>query len=131
MNVQRTADKVWIEGVRGFSPAEYASSVQGCQARILRALGESLSYDDLVCYSGFAFRIGMHDQMCPSSGHPCCGFMCVENGVRAIPWKLKLYEIFSGPKPPAEKAAFEAEVCAAIQAIEQALAIASDAPTSP
>ena len=70
MEVKRANGRVWIEGIEGFSPGEYASSVQGCQARILQTLGEPLSYDDLICYSGFAFRVGIHEEMCPSAGHP-------------------------------------------------------------
>ena len=61
MQVKRTDDRVWIEGVEGFNPGEYATSPHGCQARILQALGERMSYDDLVCYGGFAFRIGVHE----------------------------------------------------------------------
>lgn len=55
---------MWIEGVEGFNPGEYASSVHGSQARILETLGESLSYDDLICYGGFAFRRGVHEAFC-------------------------------------------------------------------
>ena len=115
MNVKRTADRVWIDGVRGFDPGEYASSVHGCQARILQVLGERLSYEDLVCYSGFAFRVGVHDKMCPSAAHPCCGFMCVDNGFRALPWKLRMFETFPWSKPRQDQAAFEAEACNAIK----------------
>jgi len=113
--VKREEGKVWIEGVKGFSPAEYADSVHGVQARILQALGESLTYDDLICYSGFAFRIGVHEGMCPSAGHPFCGFQCVENGYRALPWKTKAYEAQPRQKSEEALAGFEAEVRAAIK----------------
>jgi len=112
----REGQKVWIEGVKGFSPGEYADSVHGCQARILEALGEPLTYDELVCCSGFAFRIGVHEQMCPSAGHPCCGYMCLDNAFRAMPWKMKPYESFPWGAPKDDRAAFEAEVCAAVAA---------------
>lgn len=67
---------MWIDGASGFGPGEYASSPHGCQARILEAVGEPVSYDELLVYSAFAFRIGVHEAMCPSAGHPCCGYMC-------------------------------------------------------
>ena len=114
-SVSREDDRVWIEGVEGFSPGEYASSPHGCQARILEVLGEPITYDDLVCYGGFAFRVGAHDNMCPSAGHPCRGFPCVANSNRALPWKMKMYDSFPWDKPKEDRAAFEAEACAAIR----------------
>jgi hypothetical protein len=80
-----------IVGVEGFSPAEYASSVHGSQARILEIIGEPLSYDDLICYGGFAFRAAVSERMCPSAAHPCCGYQCVEGSSRAIPWEMDHY----------------------------------------
>ena len=115
MQVQRTDDKVWIDGVEGFNAGEYASSVHGAQARILQALGESLTYDDLICYGAFAFRVETHDRMCPSAGHPCCGFVCVDGSNRASPWKMRLFETFPWGKPKENRDAFEAETCAAIR----------------
>jgi beta-lactamase regulating signal transducer with metallopeptidase domain len=116
LKVKRENGKVWIEGVRGFDACEYDSSVHGSQARILQTIGESLSYDDLICYSGFAFRVGFHETNCPSAGHPCCGYMCIENGARALPWKFKLFEVPKGGKQHGNQAAFEAEARAAIKA---------------
>lgn len=112
-----TAESVRLETVKGFSPGDFASSVHGAQARILQTLGESMTYEDLICYGAFAFRVGVHEKMCPSAGHPCCGYMCIENSTRGLPWKLKFYEAFPGgeKKPDDERAAFEAEVCAAIK----------------
>jgi len=116
MHVRHASGLTWVDGVRGFNPGEYASSVHGAQARILQVLGAHLSYDDLVCYSGFAFRIGLHRAMCPSAGHPCCGYACIENGTRALPWQTRLFAAFPGGKPPEDRAAFEAEACAEIRA---------------
>jgi hypothetical protein len=115
MEVKRANGRVWIEGVEGFSPGEYASSPHGCQARILQTLAERISYDDLVCYSGFAFRVETHEQMCPSAGHPCCGFMCMDGSNRALPWKARFFESFPWGEPKEDRAAFEAEACAAIK----------------
>jgi hypothetical protein len=38
--IRHEVDQVWIEGVAGFSPGEYASSAPGCQARRLEAARE-------------------------------------------------------------------------------------------
>ena len=116
MKVKHTNERTWIEGVEGFSPGEYASSVHGSQARILQTLGESLSYEDLICYGGFAFRVAMHEAFCPSAGHPCCGFMCIDGSNRALPWNTKFYGSLSGSKQKADRTAFEAEVRAAVKA---------------
>lgn len=114
MTVTHTTERVWIDGVTGFNPAEYASSVHGTQARILQTIGEPLSYEDLICYSAFAFRVGVHEQMCPSAGHPCCGFMCL-NGFRALPWETKFFEASSANAVKDKLPDFKAEACAAIK----------------
>lgn len=106
--------KVWIEGVEGFHPGEFADSVHGCQARVLEAIGEPLTYADLICYSGFAFRVNVHEAMCPSGGHPCCGYMCLENGIRALPWRVRTFDSFPWEEPKEDRAGFEAEACKAI-----------------
>ena len=116
MKVKSLNNKVWIKDVEGFSPDEYASSPHGCQARILQALGEQMSYDDLICYSGFAFRVETHEQMCPSAGHPCCGFMCMDGSNRALPWQAQFFEAFPWEELKKDRTVFEAEVCAAIKA---------------
>jgi hypothetical protein len=113
--VKRDGDRVWIEGIRGYGPSEYADSVHGAQARILQSLGESLTYEDLLCYSAFAFRVSVHDDMCPSAGHPCCGYVCLENGQRAIPWNMRVFESFPWSEPLKDREAFEAEVNGAIR----------------
>ncbi|MCC6580823.1 MAG: M56 family metallopeptidase [Phycisphaeraceae bacterium] len=111
--IRREGGKVWIEGVKGFNSGEYADSVHGAQARILQTLGETLDYDDLVAYSGFAFRVGAHKAFCPSAGHPYCGYECIDNGNLALPWRTKM---FPGDRLKKEGDAFKAEVYAAIQA---------------
>ena len=115
MAIQVPEGVTGIEGVRGFNTGEYASSVHGAQACILETLGEPMTYADLIGYSGFAFRVGLHNQMCPSAGHPCCGYMCLDNGVRAIPWKLRMFDAFPEGKKRDDLEAFRAEACAAIK----------------
>lgn len=114
MTVTRTDALVTIDGVAGFDTGEFASSVHGCMARIARAVGEGVTYEDLVCYNGFAFRVGVHAQWCPSAGHPCCGFFCVNDNV--LPWATRCFTCFPWDEAKADQAAFEAEVYAAVAA---------------
>ncbi|MBN2587027.1 MAG: hypothetical protein JXA64_03210 [Candidatus Fermentibacteraceae bacterium] len=116
MEVIREKDIVRIRGIEGFSPAEYASSVHGSQARILEGIGEPLSYDDLICYSGFAFRVGISDRMCPSAAHPCCGYQCVRGSTNAIPWRLDLYERLPWEDAKDDPEVFRAKVNRAVAA---------------
>lgn len=115
METKRQGDLVWIDGVRGFSPGEYASSPHGCQARILEVVGDPLTYADLISYSGFAFRVGCHIQMCPSAGHPCCGYECTAGSDRALPWNVRGYQAPQDVPEP-ERAAFEEQARAAVVA---------------
>lgn len=115
MEVVHDGEGILLSGVRGFSPAEYASSVHGAQARILQVLGEPLSYDDLVCYGGFAFRAAVSRRMCPSAAHPCCGFQCVIGSTRAIPRELDLYECMPGEKGKGEGSWFRREAGKAVR----------------
>ncbi len=114
-NVVRDGDKVWIKGVDGFSTSKWVDSVHGSQARILESMSHTMNYEDLIGYSGFAFRVGIHEAFCPSAGHPCCGYMCLDNGNKALPWTFKFYDSMPWSKPKDDRAAFEAEVCAAIK----------------
>jgi hypothetical protein len=100
-----------IQGVKGFSPAEYASSVHGSQARILELLGEDITYDDLICLGGFAFRIGISKRMCPSAAHPCCGYVCLEGSNRAIPWHMDSYETLPWQDDREDEESFRGRVC--------------------
>ena len=115
MQVTRSEDKAWIDSIKGFAPNKYVSSVHGAQARILQSLGELLTYEDLICYSGFAFRINIHQDMCPSAGHPCCGYHCVENSTLAIPWHMNVFDSFPWNSPRDNQEEFETETYMAIR----------------
>ena len=114
--VRRENGKVWIDSSLGFHAGQYASSIHGVQARIAQVVGESITYDDLIGYGGFAFRANWHEAGCPSGGHPCCGYMCIANSERALPWKMQTFFAFPWDKPKEDRAAFEAQACAAIKA---------------
>lgn len=110
----RERNAVRLDGIPGFSPGEYASSLHGAQARILQSLGEALTYEDLICFGAFAFRVEVAEDMCPSAGHPCCGFRCIDNSTRALPWVTREYDLFRCNTDD-ERAAVQAEACAAIK----------------
>jgi len=114
MTVERPSEWVSIGHARGFDSAEYASSIHGAQARILQTINEPLTYDDLICYSGFAFRIQTHKAMCPSARHPAPGFPCVDNSNRALPWETRS---FAGSPWTIvdDRARFEADARAAVK----------------
>ena len=114
-NVVKDADKVWIKGIEGFSVCQWPNTVHGSQARILQAMQFPLTYEDLIGYSGFAFRVLNHEAMCPSASHPCCGIACVENSYKALPWHTHQYDSFPWSDPKPDRAAFEKEVCDAIK----------------
>lgn len=107
--VQRDGDKVWLQGVEGFGPGEFPSSVHGAQARICQAVGESLNYTQLVCYGGLAFRMQVHEKLCPSAAHPCVGYQCFEASNRALPWKIRFIAAFPGSTPQPDHATFEGQ----------------------
>lgn len=124
MKVKQTEGRVWIDGIEGFNTDMYASSPHGCQARIMQAAGEKLDYDDMICYSAFAFRVGISEVLCPSAGNPFCGFECIEGSFRAFPWKVRLFEHTPWDKPKDDQAAFEADACAAIkQSIDRGIPV--------
>ncbi|MHB0938679.1 MAG: hypothetical protein ACYC6A_19970 [Armatimonadota bacterium] len=92
--VHRDGDRVWLEGVTGWSVGDQESSVHAAQAAIMQALGYSTSYDYLLGVSGLAFRMQVHkDGFCGSSPHPSCGYMCLDHSMRALPWQAKSYGV--------------------------------------
>ena len=92
-NVRREGDRVWIEGVSAWTMGERPSSIHAAQAAVMRAVGEEVTYEQLVGASGLAFRMQVHKDLCPSSPHPFCGTQCVAGSNRMLPWKLKVYEV--------------------------------------
>jgi len=114
MQPKREGDKVWLDGVEGFSSGVWASSMHGSMARILEVIGSPLTYDDLVCYGGFAFRTSIHAKLCPSAAHPLRGYKCIDGSVRALPWKIRFFESFPWTKRATDRDTFESEVRAAI-----------------
>jgi hypothetical protein len=91
--VRREADRVWLEGVSGWSVGDRESSVHAAQAAAMAAVGEDISYEYLVGVSGLAFRMQVSkDGLCPSSPHSFCGYACHVRSSQALPWVLQLFE---------------------------------------
>lgn len=92
-------DKVWLEGVQGWSDGDKESSVHAAQASVMSALGEAISYDYLLGISGLAFRLQVStDGFCSSSPHPACGYQCIECSTRALPWDIQSYSAAADDK---------------------------------
>jgi hypothetical protein len=55
---------------------------------------EDASYEYLLGVSGLAFRMQVsREGLCPSSPHSFCGYPCHARSSRALPWKLKIFEV--------------------------------------
>jgi len=91
--VKREGDKVWIEPVKGWSMGERGSSVHAAQAAILAAIGEDVTYTDLLGASALAFRMQVHKEMCPSSPHPYCGEQCITGSSRIFPLRARAFHV--------------------------------------
>jgi len=90
--VHRDSDRVWLEGVCGWSWRDKRSSIQAAQAAVVHACGEAVSYEYLVGVSGLAFRMQLSKEgFCPSSPHAFCGFQCVARSTQALPWNVRVY----------------------------------------
>jgi hypothetical protein len=94
VQVVRKDGEVRIEGVQRWSSGERGSSVQAAQAAIMSALGEDITYTDLVGASGLAFRMQVAKELCPSSPHPHCGAECKTGAIDAIPYEIRPYSIY-------------------------------------
>ena len=91
--VRREGDRVCLEGVNGWFVGDKESSIHAAQEAVMQAIGEDISYVDLLGTSGLAFRMQVSkDGLCPSSPHSFCGYQCVAGSVNALPWKITVYE---------------------------------------
>ena len=62
--------------------------------RVPPVAGEDVPYEYLVGVSGLAFRMQVSkDGLCPSSPHSFCGYQCHARSSKALPWKLKIFEV--------------------------------------
>lgn len=89
--VNREDGRVWIGGFRGFGSGEFCSSVHGAQFAAMRAIGGEVTYAQLLGASGLAFRMQVHEAICPSSPHSCCGFRCLDGSGKALAWKTRIF----------------------------------------
>jgi hypothetical protein len=92
--IRRERDRVWLEGVRGWSLHERPSSVHAAQAAVMWAVGEDVTYDYLLGVSALSFRMQVSKRgFCPSSPHAFCGFRCVARSREALPWEVRVFEM--------------------------------------
>ena len=92
-DVHREGGKVWIEGVKGWHGGERGSSIHAGQAAIMAAIGEDVTYTELLGASSLAFRMQVHRELCPSSPHSFCGYQCIAGSNEALPWKFRVFEV--------------------------------------
>jgi hypothetical protein len=93
-DVHREGDRLWLEGVKGWSFREKQSSVHAAQEAVMRAAGEDVTYDYLLGVSGLAFRMQISKKaFCPSSPHSFCGYRCVARSREALPWQVQVFEM--------------------------------------
>ncbi len=117
--VRREGDRVWLEGVSGWFVGDRESSVHAAQAAVMDAVGEDVSYEYLLGVSGLAFRMQVSKEgLCPSSPHSFCGYECHVRSSRALPWKLKLFEV----KPEDAEGVAEARQ-AVVESIDRGLPV--------
>jgi RNA polymerase sigma-70 factor (ECF subfamily) len=84
---------------------ERENSVIGALAAALDALGEDVSYEELMGLSGAAFRIQMHEpRWCPSAPHANCGFPCHRTVLDALGYELVVLPVGSDDPGARERA---------------------------
>ena len=91
-NIKREGDTVWLD-VDRFYPDRHKqpNTVYKSMAIALQAMGQQLSYELLMGISGAAFRLQLHDEWCPSSPHPHCGFNCDVGLSKALAYETTEY----------------------------------------
>jgi hypothetical protein len=77
--VQKKDNKVWIDLDSVYPPKhQQPNTVFKSTAIVLKTMGSDVTYQQLMGISGAAFRIQLHQEWCPSSPHPDCGFNCTD-----------------------------------------------------
>jgi hypothetical protein len=84
--------RVYIEGVRRWTPREMANSVIAAEVVAMQAAGEDVSYAFQMGVSGSAFRLQVSPGWCPSSPHSFCGYKTIAGAVEALPYRLEAHE---------------------------------------
>jgi hypothetical protein len=84
--VVRTADRVYISGLERMAWGEGKSNTYINSLRVAaKAFGDQVSYDELMAFSGAAFRVQLHQPIwCPSAADAGPGFNCTEVAVQLL-----------------------------------------------
>ncbi|MCP4590849.1 MAG: hypothetical protein GY842_08890, partial [bacterium] len=87
-------NKVWLDVDPYYPPKhKHPNTAFKATAIATQAMGEGLRYELLMGISGAAFRVQLHEEWCPSSPHPNCGFDCSAIAMAAIEFRtLPLFD---------------------------------------
>lgn len=87
--VGRDGGRATLQGLQGWLLSEMGNSVVAAACVACRAVGFPVEYQDLLGYSGHAFRAQVHDQLCPSSPHCFVGYQTMPLLREALPVALE------------------------------------------
>ena len=78
-DILHKGSQVWLD-LDPFYPQNYQqpNTVFKSWAIALQTLGSDINYSTLMGVSGAAFRFQLHEEWCPSSPHPRCGYNCAQ-----------------------------------------------------
>jgi len=92
--VHRMPDAKIIEGIEPLSmESNELSSFIACARRVLAHFGEQHNYNYLMGISGSAFRLQVHEQLCPSSPDPGVGLNCTKPLLKALGREVEWFEM--------------------------------------
>jgi hypothetical protein len=90
--LKRDGNKVWLDLDELYPPNyKHPNTVFKSTAIALQAMGDDVSYEFLMGISGAAFRVQLHEEWCPSSPHPDCGFNCTAMALATTKIEAKPY----------------------------------------
>lgn len=85
LSVQKKDNKVWIDLDPFYPPKhQHPNTVFKSTTIVLNAMGSEVTYEQLMGISSAAFRIQLHEEWCPSSPHPDCGYNCTDVMIKAL-----------------------------------------------
>lgn len=91
--VVREGGRATLQGLQGWLLTEMGNSVVAAASVACRAVGLPADYQDLLGYSAHAFRVQVHNQLCPSSPHGNVGYRTTPLLREALPVALEGHRI--------------------------------------
>jgi hypothetical protein len=87
--VKKEGGRVWIEGVEPLTWGTSNTFIAALAASA-RAVGDNISYEELMGYSGAAFRLHFHQpEWCPSSPDAGVGFDCTNAAFKSLGYTIE------------------------------------------